>query len=114
MYFLKDSIDAQQVRCDLDLLLFGKRIAPALNISVRFVGEEPFDPVTNLYNQRMKALLPPLGIEVVEIPRYQDISASYVRKLLQEGRVLDTQTMLPMTTYDYCLCHFGRNAAGQR
>ena len=114
MYFLKESIDAQKVRCDLDLLLFGKRIAPALNISVRFVGEEPFDPVTNLYNQRMKALLPPLGIEVVEIPRYQDISASYVRKLLQEGRVLDTQTMLPMTTYDYCLCHFGRNAAGQR
>lgn len=113
MYFLKETADPQQVRCDLDLLLFAQRIAPALGVSVRFVGEEPFDPVTRLYNQRMKALLPPLGIEVVEIPRYRDISASRVRKLIQEGRVRETQPLLPASTYDYCLRHFGGDAPSQ-
>ena len=114
MYFLKESADPNQVRCDLDLLLFGQRIAPALNITRRFVGQEPFDPVTRLYNQRMQTILPSLGVEVVEIPRFQNISASRVRQLIQEGRILDTRAMLPMTTYDYCLCHFGGNATGQR
>lgn len=114
MYFLKETADSQQVRCDLDLLLFGRRIAPALNISVRFVGEEPFDPVTCFYNQRMKALLPPLGVDVVELPRYRGISASRVRKLIQEGRVRETQTLLPASTYEYCLRHFGGDAPGQR
>lgn len=113
-YFLKDTVDPHQVRCELDLLLFSKRIAPSLNITIRFIGTEPFDPVTDIYNQRMKAILPQFGIEVVEIPRYRNISASHIRNLLLEGRVLDTQTMLPTSTYEFCLRYFGRNATGQR
>lgn len=106
-YFLKDNADHNQARCDLDLYLFAKRIAPALNICVRFVGQEPFDTITRYYNGRMKQILPPLGIQVVEIPRWQNVSASQVRKLLQEGRVQETASLLPATTYEYCKRHFG-------
>ena len=55
-YFLQG--DPEQARCDLELTLFGKRIAPALGITRRFVGQEPYSPVTARYNRRMQALLP--------------------------------------------------------
>ena len=61
------------------------RIVPALNITKRFVGKEPFDKATNAYNQKMKEILTPLGIEVHEIERltdgYQAVSASRVRRI---------------------------------
>ena len=37
-YFLQG--DPEQARCDLELTLFGKRIAPALGITRRFVGQD--------------------------------------------------------------------------
>lgn len=106
-YFLKETADAEQARCDLDLLLFGIRIAPTLGITRRFVGEEPYDPVTRQYNERMKTLLPPLGVEVTEIPRFRGISASRVRQLLRDGKWRETRTLLPDTTYEYCKRRFG-------
>lgn len=42
-----------------------------LHITHRFVGEEPEDIVTNVYNDAMKKILPKYGIELVEIPRKQ-------------------------------------------
>ena len=69
-YFIRDEEHADEVRSDLDITLFAERIAPALNITVRFVGDEPFSPVTKAYNNRMKELLPAHGIELVEIPRF--------------------------------------------
>ena len=53
-YFLQG--DPEQARCDLELTLFGKRIAPALGITRRFVGQEPYSPVTARYNAAMAAL----------------------------------------------------------
>ena len=106
-YFLKDRQAAENARCDLDLTLFGEKIAPALSITRRFVGEEPFSPTTAQYNRRMKELLPHYGISVTEIPRLQSISATTVRALLQAGRLAETKSLLPETTYAYCQCHFG-------
>lgn len=106
-YFLKDEQTAENARCDLDLMLFGEKIAPALSITRRFVGEEPFSPTTAQYNRRMKELLPHYGISVTEIPRLRDISATTVRRLLEEGRLSETKPLLPETTYAYCECHFG-------
>ena len=37
--------------------IFGKYICPSLGISIRFVGEEPLDNVTNQYNKAMKEIL---------------------------------------------------------
>ena len=71
------------------------------------MGQEPFDLVTKQYNEKMKQELPKFGIQVCEIPRYRNISASKVRRLIAEGRVGEAEELLPRVTYDYCRRHFG-------
>lgn len=105
-YFLRDE-QAEDARCDLDLTLFAQHIAPALHITRRFVGEEPFSPTTAAYNRRMTEMLPSYGISVTEIPRLENISATAVRQLLAEGRLSDIHPLVPETTYAYCQRHFG-------
>lgn len=91
----------------LDVELFGKYIAPALNISVRFVGDEPRDYVTAQYNQAMKRLFPQYGLELVEIPRHtirlqgeeEAISASSVREAVTEGEWERVRGLVPETTW---------------
>lgn len=105
-YFIKDEARAEEVKADLDIEFFAGRLAPALGITKRFVGEEPLDPVTRAYNERMKELLPARGIDVEEIPRLTEawdadrsaedtgtlkedcriISASRVRSLIGKAR----------------------------
>lgn len=104
-YFDKDNV-VQVDDMDYDVRIFGEVVAKELGISVRFVGEEPFDKVTRKYNETMKSILPEYGIEVVEIPRVtadggQTISASAVRKALQEGDRELVESMLPESTIEY-------------
>ena len=105
-YFIRDEKHADAVKADLDIELFRTRIAPALHITRRFVGEEPFSPTTSAYNERMKTLLPERGIALFEIPRLDAISASRVRALLKEGAVEQTRGLVPETTYAAILRHF--------
>ena len=100
-YFLKDSADAENVRADLDLILFAARIAPALGITKRFVGTEPFDAVTRKYNARMHEILPRYGIEVKELPRKDGISAGRVRALLKERKFDEIREIVPENVYEY-------------
>ena len=109
-YFIRDESRVDAVRSDLDIELFRTRIAPALGVTKRFVGEEPFSPTTRAYNERMKALLPEKGIELIEIPRLADISASRVRALLRAGEYEKTAEAVPETTYETILRHFGTDA----
>ena len=109
-YFIKDKTRADLVKADLDIAFFAGRIAPALHITKRFVGEAPFSPVTAAYNARMKELLPGQGIELVEIPRYAEISASRVRALVQAGEYEKTRELVPETTYETILRHAGNDA----
>ena len=87
--------------------VFAQYIAPALNIKVRFAGEEPLDPVTNQYNEGMKDILPQYGMEFIAIPRKQDddgigvISASRVRKYYEQGQLDEIRKIVPGTTFDY-------------
>jgi len=106
-YFIRDEEHADEVRSDIDIGLFAERIAPALNIKKRFVGDEPYSPVTDAYNRRMKGLLPEHGIELIEIERYKAtdedgraVSASRVRELLKEGRLNEVKTLVPETTFE--------------
>lgn len=104
-YFEKDNVE-QVDDMDYDVRIFGEVVAKELGISVRFVGEEPFDKVTRKYNETMKSILPEYGIEVVEIPRVkvhggQTISASAVRMALQEGDRELVESMLPESTIEY-------------
>jgi len=73
-YFLKEKATIDHRWTAIDLLLFRECIAPALGITDRYVGAEPFDPVTNQYNRDIKTWLeqatsgaPP--VTVVEVPR---------------------------------------------
>lgn len=67
-YFLKDEAAVIDGHARLDLAVFTK-IAAALNITARYVGEEPTSQVTGLYNQIMCEQLPKAGIECVVVPR---------------------------------------------
>ena len=102
-YFDKANLDGTTVDTSLDVETFGSQIAPCLNISVRFVGEEPLDPVTAQYNQSMKEILPKYGVELHEIPRKEIngavISASRVRRLLEEKNWNEIKKLVPETTY---------------
>lgn len=99
-YFIRDESRADLVKSDLDIELFCRRIAPALNISIRFAGEEPFSPVTRAYNERMKELLPANGIAFEEIPRLSEISAGKVRSLIKDGEFEKIREMVPESTYE--------------
>ena len=104
-YFIRNEEDADQVRSDIDIELFRMKIAPALNIAVRFVGEEPYSNVTRAYNERMKKLLPKQGIELCEIPRLGGISAGKVRSLIRAGDTEAIREMVPETTYEVVQRH---------
>ena len=99
-YFIRDEERADEVKSDLDIELFCRRIAPALNISIRFAGEEPFSPETRAYNERMKELLPSYGIRFEEIPRLSGISAGRVRELIRTGNYEKIKEMVPESTYE--------------
>ena len=119
-YFIRDKEHAEEVKADLDIEFFAGRLAPALGIKKRFVGQEPLDKVTRAYNERMKEILPERGIILEEIPRLTDaddeiISAGRVRELIRslagqsepdKGRILEKiHTMVPETTYGTVLKH---------
>lgn len=109
-YFLKDTPEAVNLDTSLDVSIFGKYIAKAFHIQTRFVGEEPFDIVTRNYNESMKRILPLYGIRLVIIPRKESegepVSASRVRKLLEEKDFSGIRQLVPETTYQFLEDHF--------
>ena len=103
-YFLKDEAAVISGHARLDLAVFTK-IAKALNITARYVGEEPTSQVTGLYNQIMQEQLPKAGMECIVVPRKEvngkAISASTVRQCLQTGDWNTLETLLPQTSLAY-------------
>ena len=105
-YFLKKNEDAATLQSELDILVFAQRIAPALHITKRFAGSEPFDPVTAKYNDTMRSILPRYGIEFCELPRMEQngeaVSASRVRAILERKGVCDEAlSLVPEVTRRY-------------
>lgn len=104
-YFLKESQNINRIHAELDLTLFGESIAPALGITRRYVGHEPYCPVTAMYNETMQRILPRFGVDVVEIERQEHrtepISASEVRRRIAAGNVAATKELVPAVTYTY-------------
>ena len=100
-YFMKDGTNTVRANAELDLTLFGERIAPALGITKRFVGTEPFSPLTREYNELMKRILPGYGVEVVELERTGGISATKVRKAIKEGDLDTIETLVPGSTFEH-------------
>ena len=103
-YFIKGT-DELAAQTKLDATVFATRIAPALNITVRFVGEEPTDKTTMAYNNAMREVFAQNGIELKEIPREQKgnqiVSASSVRRALADDDWETVYRMVPKTTLIY-------------
>lgn len=100
-YFLKDESAVIAGHARLDLAVFTK-IAEALGITRRYVGEEPTSVVTGLYNRIMAESLPRAGIECVVVPRKEaagsPISASTVRRCLKTGDWDALRALVPEST----------------
>ena len=112
-YFLKRLDDAADTQMRLDLDIFKRHLAPALGATIRFVGSEPDDALTRRYNELMREMLP----DVREIERLQEngevVSASKVRKTLENGDFQRAATLVPPTTIPYLLAHLATDALQQ-
>jgi len=104
-YFLKDQQIHVKINAADDIEIFGRYIAPKLNISTRFVGTEPVDSVTSQYNEQLKKILPEFGIKLVEVPRLKQggnyVTATKVRELIVNNNVESVKYMVPYSTYKY-------------
>lgn len=110
-YFLKDKGVVDDCHCQIDLQLFREHLAPALQITHRFVGSEPLCSLTRNYNLRMKELLEAPGetpaIQVVELELVEKdgapISASRVRKLYKERQWSAIAPLVPPGTLSFLM-----------
>lgn len=104
-YFLKDRESADSIHCRLDIEIFLRYFAPRFSITRRYVGSEPFSPMTKQYNDILNQHLPNHGIAVRELPRFEiggtPVSASSVRRLLESGDLDAARALVPKSTWKY-------------
>lgn len=117
-YFIKDQGVADDCYTEIDLKIFRQYLAPALGVTHRFVGAEPFCTVTAKYNHDMSFWLetpslpyPPISLVEIERLKYHNtaISASWVRKLLAQGDSETIRKLVPPAT-----CHYLQRLLTQR
>lgn len=109
-YFLKRLDDAADTQMLLDLDLFRRHIAPALGATVRFVGTEPTDRLTRRYNQLMHEVLADVR-EIVRLEKEGNaVSASRVRKAMEQGDMSTIRQLVPPTTLPYIIAHLATQA----
>ena len=121
-YFLKDLSTAAETQMLLDLDLYKRWIAPALGVSVRFVGSEPNDPLTARYNELIpnavvipRAVMPDpdrasAGLAAEDLTHADAISASMVRAALERGSFRKAAALCPSTTWPYLLAALAERA----
>lgn len=105
-YFVRDAAKSR-MESRIDAEIFAKYIVPALSITDRYMGEEPFSQSTAIYNEEVKERLEKSGVSVHILPRFetagQAVSASEVRRLLREGRTAEAAELVPESTAAYLL-----------
>lgn len=103
-YFQQNEEAVIKSNVAIDLQIF-TQIAETLGIQRRYVGEEPFSQVTNLYNRAMLEALPKAGMECVVVPRKAEnglaISASAVRQAIHDGEMEKVKNWVPATTWAF-------------
>ena len=90
-YFIKDEILLNEEYALIDALIFSNYFMKELNIKYRYVGEEETN-IMVIYNNTLKEVLKD---KLVVIPRYNNISASYVRELVKNGKIDDAKSLIP-------------------
>ncbi|HFZ8993751.1 TPA: [citrate (pro-3S)-lyase] ligase [Citrobacter freundii] len=120
-YFIKEQSVINHCHTEIDLKIFRQYLAPALGVTHRFVGTEPFCAVTARYNQDMRYWLetpdlPAPPIELVEIKRLcvreMPVSASRVRQLLVKRDLTAITPLVPPATLHYLQAMAERHPAG--
>lgn len=110
-YFLPGDDAVSRAQASIDAELFS-RVARALGVEERFVGDEPTSRVTSVYNDVLCERLPPLGVKCTVIPRAEHlgapVSASSVRRLLAAGLIEETRELVPPATFAYFSTDRGR------
>lgn len=105
-YFTRES-ETVLAQTSLDVTIFAEHIAPSLQVTRRYVGDEPYCAVTRAYNEAMKAILPRHNLEIIQMPRIsageQIISASLVRELIRQDALEDVRALVPDSTYQYLI-----------
>lgn len=110
-YFLKEDDDVTFVQARLDARVFAHHIAPALNITKRYVGSEPFSNATNIYNEALQEEFKgKLDLEIVNRIGNEEsiISATKVRSLLAEENLDAVRPFVPETTFAFFISEEGR------
>lgn len=111
-YFLKKEDNTTLEFMKLDSTIVAEHFCKKLNISTRFLGEEPLCPLTDLYNKTILEIFKNFNINVNIIPRKkvddEIISASLVRKLFKEGDMEKIKTLVPITTFNFLNSQEGR------
>lgn len=109
-YFLRDDAEmaVARIQASLDARLFKERVAPILKITERYVGDEPYSLVTNIYNESMQAVFGD-GLTLNILPRLaidgEIISATKVRLAIKEKDDESLQRLLPESSYQYLKEH---------
>ncbi|UPU39489.1 hypothetical protein MX850_01510 [Erysipelothrix sp. Poltava] len=110
-YFLKEDDDVTFVQARLDARVFAHHIAPALNITKRYVGSEPFSNATNIYNEALQEEFKgKLDLEIVDRIGNEEsiISATKVRSLLAEENLDAVRHFVPETTFAFFISEEGK------
>lgn len=114
-YFLKDDDQVNQQASAVDALMFRQYIGPALGITVRYVGTEPLDKTTRMYNRVLKkylseSLCVQKSIQLEEIVRIKCdgkvVSASRVRELIKEHQYESVRPLVPCSTFAFIKQNF--------
>jgi len=104
-YFLRQEDERLLEYTRLDSGIFGRYIAPAFNIKKRYVGTEPYCPVTRRYNEALMEILPQYGVEVSLVERVgmegRAVSASEVRDCIKRNDWDRVKSIVPDTTYEF-------------
>lgn len=108
-YFLKDTDDKVAFQTKLDASIFKKWFVPELNITSRYLGEEPFSVTTQAYNEALQSVLNDV-CDVKVIPRKETqegiaISATEIRHLLAQNQLEYIKDQVPKPTFDFIMAH---------
>jgi len=97
--------ERNKIFAELDVKIFTEYYARALKINSRYVGEEPYSPVTAAYNQALKKNLPEYDINIQVVKRKKNkgkaISASTVRQYIRDDKIDKVKSLVPKATFDY-------------
>lgn len=100
-YFLKRLDDKNEYYMNLDIAIF-ERFMMELDICVRFVGSEPVDKLTSMYNHYLQERLGDRLVMIDRLVSHQTvISATRVRNYYMQGDFESLKKLVPLTTYDY-------------